>query len=388
MTDVGERTKRRNMKGKLQASLHKPCIILTLFALSGCSPEKPTLNEQSGLTPHEQRVIKVFHSASPSVVHITSKSLIRDRFRLSVYERDEGTGTGFVWDRNGYIVTNYHVIQEGTRAEVTLVRPSQSQSLSEAQVSFEARVIGVAPDRDLAVLKIDASSLDLAPLPLGDSKMLSVGQSALAIGNPFGFDQTLTTGVISGLGREIKSVTQRVIKGVIQTDAAINPGNSGGPLLDSSGQVIGVNTAIYSPSGAYAGIGFAVPIDTVKRVVPQLIRYGAEVRPSLGVELDEGRLSARYRLPGAMVVHVEPGSPADRAKLRGLKWRGRRLLWGDLILSVDGQRTRDATDVYETLDHCEVGQKVTLEIQRGIGRKAKRRSVSLTLQGVLSTQHK
>lgn len=386
MIDVVESSRRRNVKDRFFYILNVKYITFTLLVLCACTSELNRESNDEGRTQHEQRIIRVFHAASKSVVHITSKSLLRDRFRLSIYERKEGTGTGFVWDRFGHIVTNFHVIQEGNRTQITLTGALEDQEHSEAQQVFDAKVVGVSPDRDLAVLKIEPLESSLQPLPLGDSKGLLVGQTALAIGNPFGFDQTLTTGVISGLGREIKSVTQKVIKGVIQTDAAINPGNSGGPLLDSNGLVIGVNTAIYSPSGAYAGIGFAVPIDTLKRVIPQLIKYGGEVRPTLGVELEEGRLSAQYRLPGALILNVEPDSPASRSNLRGLEWQGRHLVWGDFILSIDGEPTEDAESVYSLLDEREVGQTITLEVQRGLGLKAKRRKVQVKLMGALGTR--
>ena len=341
--------------------------------------------ERLGLSLPEIRVISIFKRSSPSVVHITAVSLMRSRFDFSLHEQEEGTGTGFIWDQRGHIVTNYHVIRAGNAVQVALTPPPSDQGVQPERI-FDARLIGVAPDRDLAVLKIDAPESMLNPLPRGRSHQLSVGQYVLAIGNPFGFDQTLTTGVISGLGREIQSVTRRPIKGVIQTDAAINPGNSGGPLINSSGEVIGVNTAIFSPSGAYAGIGFAVPIDTVNRVVPQLIAYGREVRPSLGLEFEEGRRSRRYRLPGALILRVLPQSEAARAGLKGVRWGRRGLIWGDFIISINGQRTPDAESVYQSLDEFKVGDQVTLEVQRGLGRGRKRYEVKLKLgQGVTHT---
>jgi S1-C subfamily serine protease len=221
------------------------------------------------LTDDERETIALFEQASPSVVYITSLSVRRDLFTLNVLEIPQGTGSGFVWDDAGHIVTNFHVIQNADRAQVTLADRS----------TWVAELVGVAPAKDLAVLRIDAPAAKLRPLPVGSSEDLRVGQTVLAIGDPFGLDQTLTTGVISALGREIESVAQIPIRDVIQTDAAINPGNSGGPLLDSSGRLIGVNAAIYSPSGAYAGIGFSIPVDTVKWVVPELIEHGELRRP-------------------------------------------------------------------------------------------------------------
>ncbi|MEP0346693.1 S1C family serine protease, partial [Rhodopirellula bahusiensis] len=225
----------------------------------GASQEVPVHAPTAGnLADTETRTIELFRVTSPSVVHITTSKVARDYFSMNVQEIPQGSGTGFVWDKAGHIVTNNHVIQNADVAMVAF----------DDQTSYPAKLVGVAPDKDLAVLLIDAPAERLRPIPRGVSADLEVGRTALAIGNPFGLDQTLTTGVISALGREIKSDSGVPIKDVIQTDAAINPGNSGGPLLDRSGQLIGVNTAIYSPSGAYAGIGFAIPVDTVRWVVP------------------------------------------------------------------------------------------------------------------------
>ena len=214
------------------------------------------------LAADEQATIEIFRRASPSVVHITTLVTRKDAIGLNLFQIPKGTGTGFVWDRDGHIVTNYHVIQGGSGARVKLADNS----------TWTARLVGASPDNDLAVLFIKAPDTRLRPLLLGASANLQTGQKVFAIGNPFGLDHTLTTGVISALGREIESVNRRTIKDMIQTDAAINPGNSGGPLLDSAGLLIGVNTAIYSPSGAFAGIGFAIPSDRVNRVVTGLIR--------------------------------------------------------------------------------------------------------------------
>jgi S1-C subfamily serine protease len=219
---------------------------------------------REGLFEDEKRTIGIFRQASPSAVHITTLAVRRDRLTRNLSRIPQGTGSGFIWDREGRVVTNYHVIQGADAADVTLA----DQSV------WKARLVGGFPDKDLAVLVIDTPKERLRPVPLGTSHDLEVGQSVFAIGNPFGLDQTLTTGIISALGREIESANGQTIGDVIQTDAAINPGNSGGPLLDSAGRLIGVNTAIQSPSGASAGIGFAIPVDEVNRVVPQLIRDG------------------------------------------------------------------------------------------------------------------
>jgi len=213
--------------------------------------EPRAVTARGDLAEDEKGTISLFKAVSPSVVYITTMAVRQEFFSLRALEVPQGAGSGFVWNDNGYIVTNYHVIAEAQGARVTLADRS----------TWSAQLVGAEPDKDIAVLKIDAPKHLLPPIPLGTSSDLQVGQKVFAIGNPFGFDQTLTTGVISGLGREIESATHRLIQGVIQTDAAINPGNSGGPLLDSAGRVIGINTAIVSPSGAYAGIGFAVPVD-------------------------------------------------------------------------------------------------------------------------------
>ncbi len=242
----------------------------------------------------------------PSVVHITTLTIRQDLFTLNLLQIPEGTGSGLIWDELGNVVTNFHVIQNADVAQVTLADHS----------SWKARRVGNAPDKDLAVLKIDAPRGQLRPIPLGISKDLQVGQKVFAIGNPFGLDQTLTRGIISALGREIESVARHPIQGVIQTDAAINPGNSGGPLLDSAGRMIGVNTAIYSPSGASSGIGFAIPVDTVNRVVPELIRFGRVTRPGLGVQLLEDRIAQELGAAGPIVYDVAPESAAARAGIR------------------------------------------------------------------------
>lgn len=220
------------------------------------------------LAEDEQAAIQLFNSASPSVVHITTHALRRDYFTRDVFEIPQGDGTGIVWDRHGHIVTNFHVIEGADTAQVTMAN----------QTTMNAKLVGIAPQYDLAVLKIGSKVSSLQPLPIGTSHDLQVGQTVFAIGNPFGLDQSLTTGLISATDREIKSQTRRLIKDMIQTDAAINPGNSGGPLLDSSGRLIGVNAAILSPSGAYSGIGFAIPVDTVNRIVPELINQASAVR--------------------------------------------------------------------------------------------------------------
>ncbi|HEX2243720.1 MAG TPA: trypsin-like peptidase domain-containing protein [Gammaproteobacteria bacterium] len=289
------------------------------------------------------------------MVHITAITVQRDFFSLNLYQIPEGTGSGFVWDANGNIITNFHVIQNADAAQVTLA----DQSI------WKARRVGVAPDKDLAVLRIDAPANRLRPIPLGTSKDLQVGQSVFAIGNPFGLDQSLTTGVISALGREIESVTRRPIQGVVQTDAAINPGNSGGPLLDSAGRLIGVNTAIYSPSGASAGIGFAIPVDTVNRIVPELIRSGKVTRPGLGIQTAEEQIAQRLGVNGVLIVDVSPGSAAAKAGLRPTRRDASgRVKLGDVITAVDGEKIQSPNDLFLTLEKYRVGDSVIITLLR------------------------
>ena len=320
--------------------------------LSG-SPRQ--INSTAGLDTEELSMITLFENAQASVVYITSSSVERDFVSMNLFEIPQGAGSGFVWNAQGYIVTNFHVIQNAEVARVTL----------HDQSTHQARLVGIEPDKDIAVLKIDAPPASLAPIAIGTSKDLRVGQRVFAIGNPFGFDHTLTTGVISGLGREIQSVTNRPIYGVIQTDAAINPGNSGGPLLDSSGRLIGMNTAIVSPSGAYSGIGFAVPVDTINRIVPQLIKSGSVKRPGLGIRVIESDLARRQGVIGAIIANVLPGSPADEAGLEGVhRTEDGSIEIGDVITQIDGQSVSDGNDLLRVLDEHAPGDAVALTINR------------------------
>jgi S1-C subfamily serine protease len=308
------------------------------------------------LTADEQNNVAVFRVASPSVVNITAIGFERELFALDVQQVPRGTGTGFVWDDRGHIVTNFHVIQEANAARVTL----------SDQSSYRAELVGVFPDRDLAVLRIDAPRAKLPPLPLGTSRDLQVGQKVYAIGNPFGLDQTLTTGIVSALNREIDSVTRRTIRGAIQTDAAINPGNSGGPLLDSAGRVIGVNTAIYSPSGASAGIGFAIPVDEVVRIVPRLIRDGRIVRPAIGVTAASPATARALGLPkGVALIGVARGGPAQRAGLQPFtRSANGNVVPGDVITAVNDEPVADMDDMLTALERYRVGEQVTLTVWR------------------------
>ncbi|MBM9537945.1 trypsin-like peptidase domain-containing protein [Desulfobulbus alkaliphilus] len=312
------------------------------------------IDARGDLAADELNTIEIFRNAAPSVVYITSIAVRRNIFSLNVYEIPRGTGSGFVWDKQGRIVTNYHVIADASRLEVTLAD----------RTTWKAVLVGVAPDRDLAVLQIAAPAGRLHPLAIGESSNLQVGQKVFAIGNPFGLDQTLTTGVVSALGREINAVTGRTIHDVIQTDAAINPGNSGGPLLDSAGRLIGVNTAIYSPSGGSAGIGFAVPVGEVNRVVPRIISQGRLIRPGLGVTLANRRLTDELGLQGTLVLNVLPGTSAEKAGLRGTTQMRDHLVLGDVIQAVNGRRVSDHTSLRDELERYEVGDTVRLTLVR------------------------
>jgi S1-C subfamily serine protease len=311
---------------------------------------------RGALAADEQAHIDIFKRCSPSVVHITSLGEQRDLFSMNVQQVPRGTGTGFVWDDRGHIVTNYHVIQGANGARVTLADQS----------SYDAELVGAFPDRDLAVLRIQAPKDKLPPIAVGSSRELLVGQRVYAIGNPFGLDQTLTTGIVSALNREIESFNQRTIRGVIQTDAAINPGNSGGPLLDSAGRLIGVNAQIASPSGASAGIGFAIPVDEVNRIVPRLIRDGRFVRPSLGVSAGPEALHRALNLPkGVALVQVAPGSPAARAGLQPFR-RGSRgeVIAGDVITAINDEPVTDVDDMLTLLERRQPGETITVSLWR------------------------
>jgi S1-C subfamily serine protease len=320
------------------------------------------------LSPDERRRIQVFRQSSASVVYITSIALRRSSFSMDLFQIPQGTGSGFVWDTRGHIVTNYHVIEGGNTFVVALADQSE----------WEAEVIGVAPDKDLAVLKIDVPADRLLPMELGNSSGLMVGQTVMAVGNPFGLDHSLSVGVVSALGRELSSPGGRTIRGVIQTDAAINPGNSGGPLLDSRGRLVGVNTAIISPTGASAGIGFSVPVDTVRRLVPQLIRYGKPIRPGIGVTIWPDHMARRYGFEGIVITKVHKGWPADRSGIEPLREVRRNKVVGDEIIAVNGKTVVTADDLLVAFEQSGAGQEVVLTLKN----QGKERDVSLRLTEV------
>ncbi len=325
-----------------------------------------SVEAEEGLTDAEIHNIRLFEQAAPSVCFITTTSVTRDFWTRNIMEIPRGTGSGFVWDDEGHIVTNYHVIEDADKAQVTLA----DQSV------WDASLVGIAPEKDLAVLRIDAPAGSLIPIPVGASANLRVGQSVYAIGNPFGLDQTLTTGIVSALGREIESRTGTPIRDAIQTDAAINPGNSGGPLLNSSGKLIGVNTAIYSPSGASAGIGFSIPVDVVRWVVPELIEFKRIRRPSLGVELLDQSIARRWGVDGAVIVKVTPGGPAEKAGFQPT-YRDRygRILLGDIIVGINDEKIKSEGDFILALEKYNPGDQVQVHIIR----EEKERSIKVQL---------
>lgn len=315
---------------------------------------------QNAVIEDERNTITIFQQDAPSTVFVTQKQLIVDYFRGEAMEVPAGTGSGFIWDKGGHVVTNFHVVKGAQGLTVT----------TNDHKVFEATVVGVEPRKDIAVLKINAPADQLHPIKIPPKgRRVEVGQKALAIGNPFGLDQTLTTGIVSALGREVRGIGGVSIRDMIQTDAAINPGNSGGPLLDSAGQLIGMNTMIYSSSGASAGIGFAVPVSTIARVVPQIIKTGRAEQVGLGIQIDPAqRLERRAEIKGVIVLGVVPNTPAAKAGLRPIEqtWQGIKL--GDVIVGIDKEDIKDYDDLYNTLDKYHPGDSVTLTVLRA-GRK-------------------
>jgi len=329
-----------------------------------------TVTPRGDLAQDEKATIELFEKSRASVVYITTAQLVRDVWSRNVFSVPRGTGSGFIWDEAGHVVTNFHVIQGASSATVKLADGRD----------YQAALVGASPAHDIAVLKIGVGFKRPPAVPVGTSADLKVGQKVFAIGNPFGLDWTLTTGIVSALDRSLAGEAGGpAIEHLIQTDAAINPGNSGGPLLDSAGRLIGINTAIYSPSGASAGIGFSVPVDTVMRVVPQLIKNGKYIRPALGIEVDEqlnARLQAMIGGDGVFVLRVTPGSAAQKAGLTGVEVSPQGIVPGDRIVSIDGVAVDDVAKLLARLDDKRVGDVVVLSVERG----GKSREVRVELQ--------
>ncbi len=339
-------------------------VIIAVAALLGIYLLQPTIERQlfaettpraiearGNLADFEKLTIDIFQRSAPSVVQVVGRAAAH-----RIAEPDEGAvqgGTGFVWDRAGHIVTNNHVVQGVADISVRFASGEVVQ----------AKLVGASPNYDLAVIRVTGMNDLPPPLPIGSSADLKVGQAAFAIGNPFGLDQSLTTGIISALSRRLPTSGGREVTNVIQTDAAINPGNSGGPLLDSAGRLIGVNTAIYSPSGAYAGIGFAIPVDVVNRIVPQLIRNGRVPVAGIGIQAGNEAMTGHVGADGVAVIRTVPGSPAERAGLRGANMQTGQL--GDVIVGVNGKPVRRLAELTDLLEQAGVGSTVQLDIVRG-----------------------
>jgi S1-C subfamily serine protease len=328
----------------------KPLLlfILFLFALAGHSAE---------LLPVETKTIEIYRKVVPSTVNVSNIKLARNFFYGEV-EVPQGAGSGFVWDNQGHIVTNFHVIQGGNSFVVTFHNDHKQ---------YKAKIIGTAPEKDIAVLKLEERPAKLLPISLGASKDLQVGQYSFAIGSPFGLDYTLTTGVVSALGRKIDGVGGVKITDMIQTDAAINMGNSGGPLLNSAAELIGMNTVIFSTSGSSAGLGFAVPADTIKMIVPQLILHGKVIRPGLGIGIAPDSMKQRMiqQTKGIIISHVDEKGGAAHAGLRGMTQdQFGRIYLGDIILSIDGQEVNNLDDIYQVLEKKKIGDTVQVKYRR------------------------
>lgn len=348
----------------LLAAIISSSVYFTAFYLEEKKPdiqrEQPATLSTEGMLHDEINNINVYNKTAPSVVNVTTITRTHTFFR-SIDE--PSGGSGFVWDNKGHIVTNYHVVANANKIFIAFKDDNEH---------YEAKVVGLAPRKDLAVLKITAPEEKLIPINLGTSSQLMVGQKTLALGNPFGLDHTLTTGIISALNRKIDGAGGVEIHSIIQTDASINPGNSGGPLLDSRGRVIGINTAIISKSGSSSGLGFAVPVDTVNSIVPQLIKFGKEIRPDLGIIPDE-----RIQLNRGLAIKIVNSKTAREAGLRGItrdNWG--RLYIGDIITEIDGKEINSYNDLYHCLDQYKIGDKVEVTYYRG----RKKMKTALTLQ--------
>jgi len=344
------------------------CCTITPASAADAAPRPVT--PRGELAADEKATIELFEKSRDSVVFITTRAQVQDFWTRNIFSVPRGTGSGFIWDDAGHVITNYHVIENASEATIRLANGHD----------YTAKLVGVSTIHDIAVLKINVSHMGSPPLPIGASHDLKVGQKVYAIGNPFGLDWTLTNGIISALDRSLTEGSGVTIDHLIQTNAAINPGNSGGPLLDSAGRLIGINTAIYSPSGASAGIGFAVPVDTVNRVVPQLIKYGKYLRIGLGIEIDERinqRLIALLNVKGIVILKVPPGGMADSAGLKGVTIaKNGAIIPGDIITAIEGKPVDSVSKLTAKLDDFRVGEKTRLTVLR----QGKSREVQVVLQ--------
>ena len=332
--------------------------------------EPRVVQARGNLAEDEKSTIELFENSRDSVVFITTRQRVMDAWSRNIFSVPSGTGSGFIWDDLGHIITNLHVIKGASEA---IVRLADGRD-------YKASLVGASPAHDIAVLKIGIGFQRPAPVPLGSSHDLKVGQKVFAIGNPFGLDWTLTTGIVSALDRSLPGSDGRTIDNLIQTDAAINPGNSGGPLLDSAGRLIGINTAIYSPSGASAGIGFSVPVDTVNRVVPQIISRGKYIRPALGITVDgklNNRLIERLKVSGVVILTISPGSAADSAGLKGATMTPEgNIVANDIIVAVEQKPVDSVEKLLARIDGYKVGDTIQLTILR----KGEEIVVPVTLQ--------
>lgn len=355
-------------------------ILISLFALflflpsiqniwASMQAEPRSITARGDLSLTEKTNIDIFQQSSPSVVYITTLADTLNLWTRDITRIPRGTGSGFIWDRQGHIITNYHVLQGASAVSIRL----------SDQRTFNATLIGASPEHDLAVLRIPMGTNMPKPLIIGTSHDLQVGQTTYAIGNPFGLDQTLTTGVVSALNRSLPNNKGSYIEGLIQTDAAINPGNSGGPLLDSAGRLVGINTAIFSPSGAYAGIGFAVPVDTVNRIVPRIIKEGHYQRPKLGITINEKinkEITKELGIIGVAVIEVQADSAADQSGLHGVTIQNNAIIAGDVIVGIDQHKIESIKMLLSTLEKYHIGDTVEVKVFRN----DQAREVSLTLE--------
>ncbi len=329
------------------------------FALAETAAKPRAVSPRGELAGDEKATIELFEQSKNSVVYISTQQRVMDPWTRNVFSIPRGTGSGFIWDDAGHVVTNYHVVEGASEATVKLADGRENKAV----------LVGASKPHDLAVLRIRVADRAPPPVPVGTSHDLKVGQRVYAIGNPFGLDWSLTTGIVSALDRSLTEENGVTIEHLIQTDAAINPGNSGGPLLDSGGRLIGINTAIYSPSGAFSGVGFAVPVATVNRVAPQLIARGQYVRPVLGIAVDEGlnqMVSQRLGVTGVVVLKVNPGSGADAAGLKGASFLADgRVIPGDIITAIEGKPVESVGKLFALLDDYAIGSAVKLTLRRG-----------------------